>query len=695
VNPPTQSLIASVNRLAGAFALLLALGLAAAADSRAAVGPVGDPRAASSTGYDVHGTAAAFRPRDGGLALFVWSADSPSETNREHIYGRFVGSDGTPIGSQFLISTVDADAAQFQGDGGPDVAYNPARDEFLVAWYSDEETAEAYGVYARVVSPPDESGVAELGSTVTVREPNGLFRPNPPAIAYNESSSEYLVAYNVTDRRPGFEDAPTAMWGRRLDSLGRTIAGAPAFRIADELDAPEVGLSHPAIGVANDGGYVLLFDLFQRFGANPDRAELRSQHLTASGAQPEDSTILAGPTTSGFRDEAIAVDPESGIFMATYTGSATVFARPLGPDGKPIGIPATPLSTGIPSYSAIEYNPSGREFLVSWLSGFAGSGWSEVLGRRVDLGGQALGTQFEIAEAIDYPGSGGTGNVFGPIAQVFSPNTHSFLVGLPAGPAGEHRAWVRRVQGNRLPTAAFGVSPQAPVAGEKVTFTSTSKDTGEGTIAEFRWDIDGDGLYGDVAGNPAVVERTFAAPGTYEVGLVIVDDDGGQDEKRVQVTVGPAPTGPAQGGDTTPGGSPPAGGSPDNGPAPDLAAPALRIAGKPVRVTKDGLARIRLSCPSSEASGPCSGELRLRGRVRMQVGRHSKLRWIAFGKSVEYSISPARSKVIGIALNKLALDLIGEASYGTRASTEVSDARGNEALVSKDLVLRGRAGGGG
>ena len=75
---------------------------------------------------------------------------------------------------------------------------------------------------------------------------------------------------------------------------------------------------------------------------------------------------------------------------------------------------------------------------------------------------------------------------------------------------------------NRAPTAAFTVSPDSPVAGDPVQLSSTAADS-DGTVAEQRWDLDGDGAYDDATGPQ--VSTVFAEVGPHTVGLEVTDDD--------------------------------------------------------------------------------------------------------------------------------------------------------------------------
>ena len=75
---------------------------------------------------------------------------------------------------------------------------------------------------------------------------------------------------------------------------------------------------------------------------------------------------------------------------------------------------------------------------------------------------------------------------------------------------------------NARPVSRFYVSPDAPVAGEQVTFRSVSYDPG-GAALSYAWDTDGDG-FDDGTGETA--SRTYASAGGRLVGLRVTDSNG-------------------------------------------------------------------------------------------------------------------------------------------------------------------------
>jgi PKD repeat protein len=86
------------------------------------------------------------------------------------------------------------------------------------------------------------------------------------------------------------------------------------------------------------------------------------------------------------------------------------------------------------------------------------------------------------------------------------------------------------------PSASFTVSPDSPSSNDTVTFTSTSSPGLLGApIKSEDWDLNNDGVFDDGTGSSA--QRSFAAPGTYTVGLRVTDESDATDIATQDVTV--------------------------------------------------------------------------------------------------------------------------------------------------------------
>ena len=88
---------------------------------------------------------------------------------------------------------------------------------------------------------------------------------------------------------------------------------------------------------------------------------------------------------------------------------------------------------------------------------------------------------------------------------------------------GSHTASKTITVPSQPPVASFVYSPATPLSLQAVTFTSTSSDP-DGSIAQIRWDTDGDNNFND-DGSDIEAERTFTTAGAKTVRLRVTDDD--------------------------------------------------------------------------------------------------------------------------------------------------------------------------
>jgi hypothetical protein len=91
------------------------------------------------------------------------------------------------------------------------------------------------------------------------------------------------------------------------------------------------------------------------------------------------------------------------------------------------------------------------------------------------------------------------------------------------------------VVGNKPPTASFIHRPEEPLAGEPISLFSTSTDP-DSPIDSQSWDLDGDGSFDDASGPTASLSSPL--PGSYSVGLRVVDGEGASAVARQTLVVG-------------------------------------------------------------------------------------------------------------------------------------------------------------
>lgn len=81
------------------------------------------------------------------------------------------------------------------------------------------------------------------------------------------------------------------------------------------------------------------------------------------------------------------------------------------------------------------------------------------------------------------------------------------------------------VQGlrNQPPVARLAVTPAAPRARQQVEFDASGSTDPDGTLVEYRWDFNGDGVV-DLVSTEPVVRYAYLAGGSYTVRLTLVDN---------------------------------------------------------------------------------------------------------------------------------------------------------------------------
>lgn len=91
--------------------------------------------------------------------------------------------------------------------------------------------------------------------------------------------------------------------------------------------------------------------------------------------------------------------------------------------------------------------------------------------------------------------------------------------------------------GAQPPAASLSVSPQTVVAGEGVVLDGSGSNDPDGSVVSYAFDLDGDGSYERAGGSEPRLAHVFDQPGSFRVGLRVVDDTGASGDASATVTV--------------------------------------------------------------------------------------------------------------------------------------------------------------
>jgi hypothetical protein len=123
----------------------------------------------------------------------------------------------------------------------------------------------------------------------------------------------------------------------------------------------------------------------------------------------------------------------------------------------------------------------------------------------------------------------------------------------------------------------------------------------------------------------------------------------------------------------------------------DTTAPALRISRRLVTLTRKGVARVALTCPGDEVSGPCQGRLTLRTVRRLERPGGAVAKRIRLG-SRRFSIQAGRTVKVRIKLSKANRRLVAALRrVRLAAAASVHDQAGNSRTATSRFKLRARA----
>jgi hypothetical protein len=119
---------------------------------------------------------------------------------------------------------------------------------------------------------------------------------------------------------------------------------------------------------------------------------------------------------------------------------------------------------------------------------------------------------------------------------------------------------------NELPLVTLVATPSTVQVGQQVRLDASGSSDPDGSIVEYRWDLDANGSFETSTGTtPTATAGGFPNPGLLTLSVKVIDDSGGSSVKSVTVTVVAPPGSGGSGSGSRAGGSAGAGGSGGSG----------------------------------------------------------------------------------------------------------------------------------
>jgi PKD repeat protein len=90
---------------------------------------------------------------------------------------------------------------------------------------------------------------------------------------------------------------------------------------------------------------------------------------------------------------------------------------------------------------------------------------------------------------------------------------------------------------SQAPIASFQGSPNPAQTGQEVSFDGSASSDPDGTIANYRWDLDANGSFETDTGTSPTATTAYSSPGTYNVKLQVTDNGGSTGQTTQAITV--------------------------------------------------------------------------------------------------------------------------------------------------------------
>jgi len=332
-------------------------------------------------------SAAAFNSRKNEF-LEVYALDV-SGFGEYEIYGRRLdGKTLDPIGGEFRISRMGPDSdPKFQA-ADPDVAYDPAADQYLVVWSGEKSLDGRFEVYGQFLSGATgaEIGQDDFRITFSGAEGNPAFGAFRPRLTSLGTTGQYYLCWQADTRIDGAFDA----FGERLGSGGLPL-GSPLRLNSLSATGATSSARNPALAYNPDLGEVLV--AWQ--GPAPSGGNLRvvaARVNVATNTPVSGGTVVVGPglderlAAASDAPPAVSLSQQEGEYLVVWPSyEGRILGRRVNAEtGELLGYGSIPISAGLGgSHPAVSQSEAGEEFLVVWQQD-VGGGKQEILGQRIN-----------------------------------------------------------------------------------------------------------------------------------------------------------------------------------------------------------------------------------------------------------------------------------------------------------------------
>ncbi len=302
--------------------------------------------------------------------LVIWT---DTRSGNQDIYGQVVGSDGALSGDQIIIRD------GLETSSAPAAAYDSALDQYLVVWQG------LYAIEGRLL---DVEGAPLTDVFQVATATKNLANP---AVAYNPVVQEYLVVWQRAETI-----SENDLWGRRVSAAGVALASDYAiFAEAGDDLTPQI-LAYSQAYDGESGQYLLVWSNHQT-----DSHSILGRRLHQDGMILGNAFVISQDESEKLTPE-VALNTNNGEALVVWVdgrdNAGAIYSRWVTSAGIIGGELPISAGEGEPNGPAVAYNPLDDEFLVVWDDG------ESQYGQRILANAILVNEAFVIANVAGAPG---------------------------------------------------------------------------------------------------------------------------------------------------------------------------------------------------------------------------------------------------------------------------------------------------
>jgi len=370
--------------------------------------------------------------------LAVWEGDENTgglvDGELEIFMQRLDAATGTAVGANdFRLSDMGSDGDTDYDARIPTVTYNSMDDEYLVAWYGDDDTGGLVNMEYEIFSQRvDGTTGAQIGTDFRLSDMGGtgntIFSASYPAVVYNSAEDQYLVVWHGDDNVGRLVDQEFEIFGQRVDAATGAELG-PDFHLSDmggdkTYDATRATVAYNSAnkqylvvwgGDDNTGG--LVDGEYEVFGQRVNAVtgvqigkDFRLSDMGPDGDPDYDANCPAVAYNNADNQYLVVwrgddntgglVDEEFEIFGQRVHGTT---GAEIGPDFRLSEMGGTGDPDYDAHYPAVAYNSTDNQYLVVWYgdddTGVLVDNEHEIFGQRVNAAtGAQIGLDLRLSD---------------------------------------------------------------------------------------------------------------------------------------------------------------------------------------------------------------------------------------------------------------------------------------------------------